>query len=210
MNCMGRLGAVIGVSILLGTAGCPSRQATVEAPPVSPTSAAAKAIELYDADKDGALSKKELDKVPGILAAFDRYDLDKDKKVSQQEIADRLQKFVDNQLGLLSFVCQVNSSGRPLPGAQVRFVPEPFMEGMIKPAVGETGETGAAQMSLDPADPSPDLPLGLGLQWGIYKIQVTHPSAQIAEKYNTQTELGVEVSPIDMNSPLVVVDVKGR
>jgi hypothetical protein len=195
----------------VSAAGCAKRTEKLAPPEVSPASAAAKAMELYDADKDASLSKKELEKVPGILKVVGRYDADKDGKVSQGELQDRLEKFVNNQLGQMSYSCLVTMGGRPLQDAEVRFVPESFLEGMIQPAKGLTDAAGSAVMTLDPALAAPGSVLGLGVQWGIYKIQVSHPSARIPDRFGANSTVGLEISPIDLTDPpYTQVDIKGR
>ncbi|MFO0912515.1 MAG: hypothetical protein U0795_06145 [Pirellulales bacterium] len=200
----------VGSFAVVLIAGCSSKVVKLEPPAVTPSSAAAKALELYDADKDGGLTKKELEKAPGLTKAFPRYDLNKDNKIDQQELEQRLQRFMDSQVGLMSYACQVSIGGRPLPDANVRFVPDAFLEGMILPAVGVTDVSGRAEMGIDPATATDPNQVGMGVQFGLYKVEISHPSTKIPDKYGANSEIGVELSPVDRDPPVAVIDIKGR
>lgn len=199
------------LSLAAALIGCNKTNTTLAPPPVSPASAAAKAIETYDADRDGSLSRKELERSPGLLKALARYDADQDKKISAAEIEARLQKFIDTQLGFLGYACHVSVNGAPIAGAVVELVPEPYLQGMIGGAQGTTDETGIADMNIDASQLPPGVPIGTGVQFGTYQIRVTHPTQKIPPKYNTETELGVEISPIDTQDPrLLQLELKSR
>jgi hypothetical protein len=116
--------------------------------------------------------------------------------VTREEIAQRLQDWVDNKLGLMGRSYIVVLDGQPLDGATVTFVPEPYLGENVKPATGITGPTGLVRMS----HAEEDLPKSAngraipGVKGGTFKVQITHPSRSIPAKYNTQTELGDEVA----------------
>jgi hypothetical protein len=185
-----RRAALAGWLLVAGCSWTPSR---IEPPQIDPESAGNEAITAYDKDGDAALAKEELKSCPALLAALDVYDTSKDGKIQPEEIAARLKSWEDTKVGITAATFYLKLNGRPLTGAQVVLEPEPFLEGAVMPASCETNSSGLAGPTMAPEH----LPEGVrfGLQSGLYKIKVTHPSLQIPAKYNEQTELGIEVPP---------------
>src|SRR5688572_18302126 len=72
--------------LMLAGAGCSRGPAAVPPPYIDPDGAADSAIEKYDADHDGALSKKELAKCPAILSKLAAYDQNANGSVEREEI----------------------------------------------------------------------------------------------------------------------------
>ena len=190
----GEVAASLVGLVLVVLAGCSSRPARILPPSIDPDSAAQLAIEAYDADGDGALSSDELKKCPGILAAVARYDTSGDGQVTPDEIAARIRQWTEEGTGLVAVVCTVQMDGEPLAGAEVRFVPEGFLGEAVKPAHGKTSGRGRAIMAMSPED----LPAGRErlqvMQMAVYRVEITHPDVEIPARYNTQTELGVDMS----------------
>ncbi|MCA9189167.1 MAG: hypothetical protein KDA99_26260 [Planctomycetales bacterium] len=159
-------------------------------PEIDPAGIAQAAMDSYDADKNGSLSKSELAKCPGLLSALAEYDTDKNNAISAEEISTRMQKTLDSGIGRLEFTVRVLSQGRTVQNAVVKFVPDPIMGGAILPAEGTTDYDGNASPVANPSDGLP------GIQFGIYRVEITHPQLKLPAKYNTSTTLGVEVSPL--------------
>jgi hypothetical protein len=195
----------IGFCIL--TTGCSHGPTAVKPPFIDPVEASRQAMELYDTDHDGQLSDKELEACPGILMHRDLYDSDHDGKISREEVEARIRKLRASRIGLTRLGVQVRMDGRPLAGATVKLVPEKYLGSDIKGAAGITGAGGAASLSI----PDEDLPAaqhGLtGVHYGTYKLEITHPTAKIPAKYNTQTTLGYET---ERGNPFVDFDLKSR
>jgi hypothetical protein len=159
-------------------------------PKYKPAEAAAKAMELYDADKDGKISGDELEKAPGLKAALKVMKTDKEKGVTADQIKERIQKWLDSRIGRTSLSCMVTHNGQPLAGATVKFVPEKFLSKYSPDtATGVTNQTGMAMLSVPTGN---DLPPGLPP--GIYRVEITKNGEDIPAKYNTETVLGQEVS----------------
>ena len=43
---------------------------------------------------------------------------------------------------------------------------------------------------------------------GLYAVRITHPTVDIPAKYNTETELFVELSPMDMQNETPTFNIK--
>jgi hypothetical protein len=175
--------------LLVVFAGCSGRPGRVRPPKVDADAAATKAIEQLDKDANGQLSEAELQAAPGLLSAKERYDADHSGALSQEEIAAGIRRWSEGKFGAAAVAYTVQLDGRPLPGAQVKAIPEAFLGDAIKPATGVEGYLAVAPEDRPPN--APKLPLILP---GLYRIEITHPTAKIPAKYNSQTTLGLEVS----------------
>jgi hypothetical protein len=162
-------------------------------PPFNAAGAAAKAMELFDSNKDGKISGDELDQAPGLKAALKVMATDKDKGVTADQISLRVKKWIDSKIGRTSLSCMVIHNGQPLAGATVKFVPEKFLsEYLTETATGKTNQTGMAMLSV-PVESGPDA-FPPGLPVGMYRVEITKDGENIPAKYNTETTLGQEVS----------------
>jgi hypothetical protein len=175
-----------------GLAGCGfSGPARVMPPNVDPNSAAAEAISLYDSDADGRLSESELSASPALYQARERYDTDGDRSVSESEIAARFEQLYNRPVGFTGVSCTVTRGGVPLPDAEVRFLPEPFLAEAIHPASGATDQRGSAR----PGVAAEYLPENLRhvpmMQVGLYRVEIEHPSVPT----DRSRPLGFEVDP---------------
>jgi hypothetical protein len=171
---------------------------------MDPEAMTQKCLELVDTDGDELLTKSELKVTPGLLSALVDLDKDKDGKLSRVELLDRFKFYVESRVGLQGLNCTVTMNGRPLHDAHIDLVPEPFMIDYIEPAQGDVinANTGYVELSTDP-----ELP---GVRPGIYRVEITSPSVEIAAKYNTETIYGIEVAPIQQESPSRQFNVKRR
>jgi hypothetical protein len=154
-----------------------------------------RAVQQYDVDNNGTLSKKELVSVPGLLTALKRYDADRDGTVSATEIAQRIRLWQASRFGIMTLRCRVTLDSRPLPGATIRFVPEAFLGESIRTATGIADPNGWANIGIDTSDLPADQQQLVGVQCGIYRIEITHPEVPIDESYNVGTTFGQEVAP---------------
>jgi len=189
-----RASAVIGPALLLVglLSGCGVGGDTLTAPTYSPDTAAQQAINEYDANKDGLLDAKELERCPSLKQALDSIDRNGDKRLSAEEIAARIQSYQDSQVGLMATGCHVSMDGKPLSGATVTYVPEKFMGSSIRPASGTSDEHGAVALVVA----GERLP---GVQPGLYRVEISKKDAggqeMIPARYNQNTSLGIEVTP---------------
>lgn len=183
--------------LCISAVGCSRGPGRIKPPDIDPESSAAEAIKLYDADGNGSLSKGELGKCPGMLVSIAAYDANSDGSVSQEEIVNRITALRKHGVGLTRLSCDVSLNGRGLKDATIEFEPEPYLGEELKAASGVTNDRGRAQMFIDPEDLPQDQRDLKAVQYGTYKVRITHPSAKLPAKYNTETTLGYESRPGD-------------
>jgi hypothetical protein len=177
------------VAVLPGCFGGPKG---VAPPDWDPDGMADAAIELNDKNGDGILDEQELAAAPGLKAAAEAEggsaDLNNDGKLTRDEIRDRIAYYEETATGyeIASMELHLGRQRNPLSGATVQLVPEPFLAGVLEEATATTRDDGFVL---------PTIPgLGFdGVRPGMYRIKVTHPSAQIPPKYNENTVLGIEL-----------------
>lgn len=182
--------------------GCGSSTTSISKLSISPSAAAGDAIEQYDMNGDGVLSKDEIEACPGLAASVKNFDKDGNGEISRDEIEQRIDFWINSPTRMATIMCAVRMDGQPLPGATVTLVPEPFLAEAIKPASGQTGTMGNTGLAIA----AEDLPEGLrgvkGVQLGLYRVEITHPDKQIPAKYNTETTLGCEIAPTTQVGPI--------
>jgi len=198
---------IILTALNLVLAGCSSGPPALKPPKIDPQDSADGAMELYDKDGDGFLSAEELEACPGILFALKTYDQDGDGRVSRDEIAQRLQKLVDQRVAITRLVAKVRYKKRPLPGASVRFIPESYLGEAIKPAEGMTSAKGGAMIAVEDALLPENQRGKRAMQYGTFRVEITHPEVEIPAKYNTNTTLGYDTRP---GNAYVTFDLKTR
>ena len=194
--------------------GCDRKPQRAEVPGHNPSGAAQQAMSTYDKNSDGAIDAEELKAVPALVdhaeLPIKLIDKNSDGKVTAEEIQGRIQAWLDSKVGIMSFHCTVKMDGKPLEGAKVVFEPEAFLAGAVNEASGTTSVDGTAILAVDQAK-LPDHLKGIsGMQTGFYKVKITHPTASIPAKYNTETTLGQEVSSDAVGSINVTYDLKSR
>lgn len=203
MACRSRSVAYGLVVMLLAAGGCglggPGR---VAAPSVQPAAAAAAAIKAYDTNGDGRLDESELETCGSLRQVAARWDADGDKALSQDEITGRMQEMFGAGVGLLGVSCTITRNGRPVPEVEVRFVPEDFLGGAIKPATGTTDANGVAAVAVPEADrPEDQRDLQL-MQVGMYRVELQGPGVTPPAK-----PLGWVVDPTDRNGTIPAFDL---
>jgi hypothetical protein len=175
-------------------ASCSGRPGRVSPPRIDAAAAAAKAIEQYDRNGDGTLSADELAACPALLYALPRYDTDHNHALSKSEIEAGIERWKTAGIGARSVPFRVQIDGHALDGAQVKITPEPFLDGAVASATGETKRGGGGFIGMATADlphNAPNMPL---VQPGLYRVEITHPTQKIPAKYNSNTTLGLEVA----------------
>ncbi len=190
-----RLGTVIVCCCL---AGCGSGQSKNLTPPVlDPVAAAEQAIAEYDTDQDGSIGGREFSKCLGLKAALSTTDGNGDGALTRDEIAARLQAYVDSQSAIQYFELVVTVNRQPVEGLSVTLVPESFLTPAIEPASGTTTRFGRVTPAIDFEDPEIAKQNIVGVRPGMYRVEVSQTDAQgkeaIQSRFNTDSILGVEV-----------------
>lgn len=176
---------------LVCLAGCSGKPKPPPSSGVDPQAAGAKALADFDANKDGKLSEEELKKCPGLKSAIKRVDKDGDGQLSAEEIAGRIQSWLNSGTIVMEAATHVTLDGRDLEAADVSFEPEPFLVGNFHSAKGVTNKIGQVMFQTSTEFGYP------GLYLGFYRVRVsknTGGKELIPAKYNTETELGAEVA----------------
>lgn len=181
---------------LLFFAGCGSGPAAIEPIDIDASAASAEAMELYDQNADGSLNDAELANVPGILRYKDKYDVNQDGAVSREEIGNRIGGWREQGVGFRTLDVTVLLDRRPLSGATVRFVPEPYLGEEPKIGTGKTDASGHAKVSVAVEHIPEDLKIARmrGMFGGTYRIEVTHPDKQLPKRYRNGAALGDEIA----------------
>jgi hypothetical protein len=177
--------------LLLGCSRAPQRFKT---PKVDVESAATQAIELYDANHDGALNKDELVGCPGMLGKLAVYDRNSNATIERDEIVAQLNRLL-NRTGGTQLTITIKRKGTPLRDAKVVLDPEPYLGNTIQAATGVTNGAGWAEMEIPPEFVPEHLRRIKTVHYGTFKVRVTHPTQKIPAKYNTSTVLGYETEP---------------
>lgn len=185
---------VLAILTVVAVVGCSSKPAGVKAPQIDPTGAANALMARYDTDSDGQLSQAELSNCTALLDALNRYDENGDLKISGEELTKRFTGWLDGGLGISSLACRVTFRGRPLKGAEISFVPDPCFKETLQRASGTTDDSGVAMLSIDPMHMPADAHNMRGVQQGLFRVEITHPTVTIPGRYNVETQLGKEVS----------------
>jgi hypothetical protein len=180
-------------AVLIG--GCSGGPDRVKPPKIDPSSATTQAMELYDADHDGKLNENELAKCQGVQKTLAGYDANHDKSIDAEEFQSHLTNLLSGKVGASQLSCTIIYAGQPLAGATVVFEPEPYLGDEIQPADGVTSNAGIAEIGMPPEKTPPALKRFKLIQYGTYKVRVTHPTIAIPAKYNKETTLGYESIP---------------
>lgn len=187
-------------------AGCSGKPARVVGVGYS-GSAGADCVKKYDKNGDGGLDDTELKSVDGLARAKSRFDANSDGKITADEIDARIAKWVESKIGLTQFSVGFTYGNKPLDGATIKLVPEDWLGTEVKPGTGTTDATGRANIVMAQEDLRADEKGLPGMRLGVYRVEVTHPSIQLPAKFNTQSEIGVEVANDDPEMGRLMIDL---
>jgi hypothetical protein len=156
-------------------------------PHIDPSTAATKALELLDKNSDSFIDQQELAASPGLAEGRSRVDIDQDGRISSDELAARFAYWNQSISRIVCPELEITLNRRPVPMAQVVFLPEPFLADWLEEVQASTDEFGRCTPRI-----SRDLP---GVNMGYYRVQVTKQRGGkqlVAAQFNTQTQIGVE------------------
>jgi hypothetical protein len=181
---------LLSAGLLVAAVGCgPPRRPRVPAPPVDPEGISRAVLQLADADGDGLVTAAELVSLPGLVPVITAWDADGDKRLSAAELTAWLTGISNARIALLSSSMVVTCRGKPVEGAAVKLVPEPFMGSGMQAAEGTTDASGMAMPSIAGGRYP-------GVNCGVYRVEITGslPDGRpIPAKYNSSTSLGLAV-----------------
>lgn len=183
---------------LLLSGGCSGRPARVAAVALDPEAAADRALAMHDKNGDGAIDADEQRACPGLAAAL-AIDANNDGRIDRQEIAARLRVYEESRVGLIGgMACKITQRGAPVSDADVRLVPEAFLEADIEIATGRTNADGLAGFKIEGMQHK-------GIRPGLYRVEVSKKDASGAElipaDFNVETRLGMEANTSDSSEP---------
>jgi len=184
--------------------GCSSGPKPVRPPKVNAGEAAKAAMQDFDANSDGSLDEQELAASPGLLDGLSTYDKNNDGAIDAAEIKQRLQSLYGDGVGILTLGCRVIARGGPVPDCTVKLIPESFLGDAVKPASGKTRDSGTAMLRIDPADLPPGLENVRGVQSGVYRVELEHPSSTISKLIEKSGPFGFDVSTADQVTGLKI------
>lgn len=210
---LGNLKLALVCSTLGTLLGCGGPSA-VPTPKFDPEGAAAKALELHDANGDGSIDSEELESAPALKGALRSLDADKDGQVSEAEIVERVKTWDRSQIGSTLFDCTVLLNGQPLEEAKVTFEPAEFLGEVVGEASGTTNMLGRASPKI-PKEKRPTADFPPGMQAGAYIVRISkmvNGEETIPAKYNTESILGQEVSKDnwEINNKQVRFELKSK
>jgi hypothetical protein len=177
--------------------GCSRRPARVPTPSIDARAAGQAAVKKLDADGDGGVADAELKQSPALMQKRKEIDLDHDGCLTADEIEQRIQAWQRTRVGFITgYKCRVLLDGKPMAGASIQLVPEDFLDGAVKAASGTVDSAGIAPLAIAPDELPEDLRGLNGVQFGMYRVKITHPTRSLPERYVSGAELGCEVFPI--------------
>ena len=179
---------VVGYSLLMPSVGCSTGPARVSIPAWDPTDMANMAIEKLDKDGDTQLDQRELIVAPGLAFGARFIDKNGDGKLNREELEGRFTMYHDSRVGLTPKELRITYNGQPLVGAEIRLVPEFFLTDIIEIATGTTLGDGVVRPSIA----GQRTPL---VRVGYYRVEVRSTNRQLPPKFNSETTVGVELSP---------------
>lgn len=187
-----RAGGLLVAAALAG--GCNRGPARIEAPDWDPPALAEQIISELDKGGDGQVNQQELSASPGLASGVRYLDRDQNGEVTAAEIEAQFAKYRDRRVGLRAPTFRLTYKGRPVPDAEVTFLPERYLEGVIEPAHGTTDVDGF----FAPQTEGQDVP---GARLGYYRVQVKSPQVKIPAKYSTEeSPLGANISLVEDES----------
>lgn len=190
-----------GLASVVGCGGGPSR---VAAPGWEPDAMSAEVMDMYDANSDGLLDEEEMAKAPGLAQGLERMDTSGDGKLSADELEARFQLYADMGTGMQSQSVQILLNNRPIRNAPIRFVPAPFLEGVIEGCEGVTDNVGV----VTPLNKKENL---RAMQNGFYRIEIDTPMLKGSKAEEAAKQLGIEISPVsegENTGSTIVLNIK--
>lgn len=186
-----RLSLAVVVCVAGLGAGCSRFPPAPKRPHLDPARASQEAMAQYDANHDGKIDTAELAASPPLREALEMADADRDGALTAKELRERMEAWASSPTIVETQSTTVTLDGQPLAGATVTYEPEKFMGPAYQPTSALTDATGTA--SIPGQDPKyPGLYLGV---YRVRISKKRDGQETIPARYNTQTELAKEIAP---------------
>ncbi len=183
------LGSILAI-VCITLCACSRFPPPPDKPDINPRAAANAAIDEYDANKDGKLDAEELKASPPLQVAAQRIDVDGDGNITADEIAARINGWLNSGTTITGGAANVTLNGKPLTGATVTFKPPEFLGPGFKACSGKTDHNGQACVTgADAKYP--------GIYLGIYRVRISKQvdgRETIPSRYNSESELAFEAA----------------
>jgi hypothetical protein len=177
-----------GMAVWSGCWGSPS---VPKGPSVSAGDLAQRIMEQYDANHDKKLDAEEIKKSGALRAAMQSMDPAHEGTLTEEKIARRVNEWLKSGSAVFTSSVTVLLDDKPLEGATVTIEPEECMGPAYKPTSAVTDANG----NCAPPGDDPQYP---GLHMGLYRVRISklvEGQETIPDRYNKQTELGLEAGP---------------
>ena len=182
---------VLAVILFVVVAGC-DRTPKIARAQYDPEKSANEAMAIYDADKNGKIDATEMKKSPALVHGLANIDSDRDQCIDETELKTALEAYRSSNVWLRDLSVEVVRKGKPVEGVEVSLIPEMFLTGRIKPAVGITDAKGRAELKTE-GQPYPGVQLGLFR--GVLSRKDAAGKETLPAKFNVETTLGWEIRP---------------
>lgn len=176
------------LTLLVASLGCGSGGSS--GTNFDPSKAGQALITQLDKDGSDSISIQEMAESSAFKDSFELFDLEGDGEVSAADAARRFELWMEGPDFSKQLSCKVMMGGSPLQGATVRLAPDSLMGDNWPEATATTNAEGIAELGNDPKSKGMAMVL-----YGLYKVEITHPSKKISGSFNTSTELRLEVAP---------------
>lgn len=169
--------------------GCSNQPTRIHSPDWDPEELVSNAFELLDSNNNQLLESEELESAPGLLSSTKYLDKNDDESIDRDELLARLKLIDELRVGLVSTPLRLTLNGKPLPEAEVRFVPDGWLKDTVGPAYGITDQNG----TFYPMSEGVELP---GVRVGFYRVEVESKRINPQKASSALQTLGWEVSPV--------------
>lgn len=193
--------AVGFVVAVIATAGCSSHPTPVKPPAYDPQAFATALLTRCDADGNGSLTKQEAVSATGLVKRWSRYDANNDGVLAREELESHVQKWVDRGDGLAAITCIVRLKNRQIGDVTVRLIPDEALGGAVHPAETVSHPQFASFMSIPPQFKNKAHAKLAGMQYGLYRVEVSHPSMKLVPSADCG---GVDIGPADAAAPITI------
>jgi len=162
-----------GLVAIFALVGCgPTNKSDIPIPAYDAAASAAAALAQYDKNGNGSIEGAEFDASPGLKQLLASTKPGPEKKLNADDLKKRFEGYVAEKVGAMTVRIRLLDKNKPVPNADLTFMPENFMLGSIPTSTARTNAEGIV-FEFNTAERS--VP---GLPPGVYRVTAsTHPNA---------------------------------